>query len=192
MRVAAEGRERARVAQHARGDVGLQVQAGDDGHRQPDDGAQPLERLAFAVVDMFRDRRAVQVEVDGVKALALRVLEQRAGDALVGVARDMRRRRRRGVDRRQQRPAALLGVADEAAERLHGAAQPLDHRRAPRRLRIAGPDSKVAQSALVGAKVLVSCWKPAMRMRIQGPSISYRGARAGRGRGRIGSRPVLA
>ena len=76
VRVGAKARHRLRERQHAARDVGMQVQAGDHRHPRADDGAQPRQQLAFGVVGVFGDGGAVQVEVDGVEAAALRVFHQ--------------------------------------------------------------------------------------------------------------------
>jgi hypothetical protein len=48
------------------GHVGVQVEAGDDRHFRADDAAHAREQLAFAVVDVLGDHRAVQAQVHGV------------------------------------------------------------------------------------------------------------------------------
>ena len=47
--------------------VGVEVQAGDDGDLGPDDLAHARQQVAFAVVEMFGDHRAMQVEIDAVE-----------------------------------------------------------------------------------------------------------------------------
>ena len=51
---------------HRARDVGVQVEARDDRHARPDHLAHAREQLAFAVVEMLGDHRAVQVEVHAV------------------------------------------------------------------------------------------------------------------------------
>jgi hypothetical protein len=116
VRVGAVGHQRVGLAQHAVRDVGVQVQAGDDGQVGADQRAQPAEQLAFAVVGMLGHRGAVQVEVDAVQAAARR----RAPPHVVARWRrrcarrrpgHVRRRDGAGPGRRHQRPALRLGAA---------------------------------------------------------------------------------
>jgi hypothetical protein len=130
VRIGAVRAHRAGMLQHAAGDVGVQVEAGQQRHRGPDRRAQPLQQFAFGIVDMLGHRSAVQVEVDRVEAAAPRVADDVLGDALEGLAGDMRRRAGAGPGRGYERPAALPRCADEAAHRQAGAAQPIEHRRA--------------------------------------------------------------
>ena len=51
---------------HRARDIGVQVEAGDDRRALSDDAAHAREQLAFAVVQVLGDHRAVQIEVDPV------------------------------------------------------------------------------------------------------------------------------
>ena len=57
---------------HRARDVRVQVEARHDRHARADDAAHAREDLAFAVVEMLGDHRAVQVEVDAVDGARLR------------------------------------------------------------------------------------------------------------------------
>ena len=113
-----------------------------------------------------------------------------AGDALEGVARDMRRRAwRRPRPRARASSRARARVADEAAHRQAGRRQAARASPAPRsKAGKAGAAIRRRPSRpRVGAKVLVSCWKPATRMRIQGVRCQVRcGSMAGGERGEFG------
>ena len=61
VRIGAEGGQAVGLAQHLGGDVGVQVQAGDDGHGRADGLAHARQQLAFAVVQVLGDHGAVQV-----------------------------------------------------------------------------------------------------------------------------------
>jgi hypothetical protein len=56
------------------------------------------EQLAFAVIQVLRDHRAVQVEVDRVERGRLHRVDDLARDALVGVGGHMRRGASTGPD----------------------------------------------------------------------------------------------
>ena len=62
------------------------------GMRGADDRAQALQQFAFGIVHVFGHGRAVQVQIDRVEAAAPCVADDVLGDALEGLARDMRRR----------------------------------------------------------------------------------------------------
>ena len=120
MRIGAVCHQRIGLAQHAQRDVGVQVQAGNDRQRRPDDGTQARQQLTLAVVGAFGHRGAMQVEVDRIEPAAARrahVVADRTGNVLERVARHVRRRNRTGPARRQQRPAAALRGVDEACDR---------------------------------------------------------------------------
>ena len=73
----------------------MQVEARDDGHARTDDLAHAREQLAFAIVEMFGDHRAVQVEIDAVdRPQRGQAREHVADDSLEGIARDVRGGRR--------------------------------------------------------------------------------------------------
>jgi hypothetical protein len=66
VRIGAIGDETVRVFQHRARDIRMQVEARDDRHARTDDSADTREDLAFAVVEMLGDHRAMQVEIDAV------------------------------------------------------------------------------------------------------------------------------
>ena len=156
------------MLQHAPRDVGVQVQAGDQRHRVTDHGAQALQQFTLGVVHMFGHRSPVQVEIDGVEAALFRVADDLRGDALEGVARDVCR---------GAAPAQAEGASVQPRWRALRMKPPIGMLVPPRRPSIAAPTQKAGkaeplsnagQSALLGAKVLVSCWKPATKMRMRG------------------------
>ena len=51
---------------HRARDIGVQVEAGDDRRAQSDDVAHAREQLAFAVVQVLGNHRAMQIEVHAV------------------------------------------------------------------------------------------------------------------------------
>ena len=53
VRVSAVRNQTITERQHALGHIGVQIQAGDDGHIRPHQGAQAAQQLAFAVVGVF-------------------------------------------------------------------------------------------------------------------------------------------
>ena len=96
VRIGAIGDEAVGMLDHRARDVGVQVEARDDGNAGADDLAHAREQLALAVVEMLGDHRAVQVEVDAVDRPGLRSRASHlADDALVRVRGDVRRRRGR-------------------------------------------------------------------------------------------------
>ena len=77
---------------HFRRDVGMQVEAHDQRYILADDTAHTCQQLAFAVVEMFSDHRPVKIEIDAIEvARGGDAVEHHLGDALIGVARHMRR-----------------------------------------------------------------------------------------------------
>ena len=90
------------------------VEARDDRNARPDDAAYALQQRAVRIGAMLGDHRAVQIEVDAVESvseLALEILEQHRGDALVRIARDAARRLGGAPEQRHAfvaQPAQLL------------------------------------------------------------------------------------
>ena len=66
MRVASIRDESVGALQHRARDVAVQVEARDDRNAVPDDAPHAREQLAFAIVEMLGNHRAVQIEVDTV------------------------------------------------------------------------------------------------------------------------------
>ncbi|MGY4596467.1 hypothetical protein ACVWXL_004213 [Bradyrhizobium sp. GM22.5] len=128
MGIGAVGDQRVRMLNHFGGDVGVEIEAGDQRNVLADDAAHARENLAFAVVEMFRDHRAVQIEIDGVdRAGGCNAIDHDLHDALEGVLGDMRRRARAAGNRRNEFPAMGLGAVDETGEADIDAAHPLQH-----------------------------------------------------------------
>ncbi|KGD18181.1 transcriptional regulator, LysR family domain protein [Burkholderia pseudomallei] len=123
VRIRAVGNERARMRGHSRGDVRMQIERHDDRHPLADDPPHAREELAFAVVELLGDHRAVQVEIDRVEAARLDRGDDLAADPLERAARHVRRRARARPHDRQQRVPARLRGPDEAADRHVDVAQ---------------------------------------------------------------------
>ena len=93
VRVSAVSHQAVGHLQHARSDVGVQVQAGNDGHAGADHGADARDQFAFAVVGVFSHGCAVQVEVHAVQALhhgRSHVFQNGAANALKSILRHIR------------------------------------------------------------------------------------------------------
>ena len=67
MRIGAIGDQRVRVFDHLGRDIGVQIEADHQRQILADHLAHARQNFAFAVVEMFRDHGAVQVEIDGVE-----------------------------------------------------------------------------------------------------------------------------
>jgi hypothetical protein len=117
VRVGAKAGERIGQCEHLLGDVGMKVQAGDDGHRIAHHTAQAGQQFAFAIIDMFCHGGAVQIEINRVGLLIGRCLHNDAGDAFKRVLRDVRGRRRADPQAGQQRPAECARGRNETAGR---------------------------------------------------------------------------
>ena len=120
MRVGAVGHQAIRFAQHARRHVGVQIQAGHDGHCRAYQLTQSRDQLAFAVVGMFGHSRAMQVEVNPIQALRhcrLRILQNGLRDALESILRDVRRRTGAGPGGGHKLPLPTPCLVDEATHR---------------------------------------------------------------------------
>ncbi|CPN83353.1 Uncharacterised protein [Bordetella pertussis] len=115
VRIGAIGHQRAGMRQHGASHVGVQVQAGDDGRGGADGVAQAAQEFAFAVVVVFGDHGAVQVQVDGVVAAGAGGRLDLAGDTLEGVARDVRRGAGAGPEDGVHAVAVRQGRVQEAA-----------------------------------------------------------------------------
>ncbi|MNV48711.1 hypothetical protein D3C71_1406330 [compost metagenome] len=115
MRIGAKGDQRIGLLQHLRGDVGVQVQAGHDGHVRPHDLAHPRQQFAFAIVQVFGDHRAVQVQVDSVVAARPRGIQDFAGNTFKRVARDVGRGACSGPDHGMHAMPLRLDGVDETA-----------------------------------------------------------------------------
>ncbi|MNQ71465.1 hypothetical protein D3C85_861330 [compost metagenome] len=117
MRIGPERDQAVGFPQHLTGDVGVQIQAGDDRHVRPRDLAHAGKQFALAIVQVFGDHRAVQVQIDGVVAAGPRRVEDFAGDALVGVAGHVGRRAGARPDYRVNGMALFHHGVDEASGR---------------------------------------------------------------------------
>ena len=86
MRVGAVGDHGIRMLDHGLGDVGVQVEGGDDREVRCQ-LADPAEQLALAVLQMLGDHGTVQVEKERIERAGTgEVVEQHADQAFVGVA----------------------------------------------------------------------------------------------------------
>jgi hypothetical protein len=158
MRIGAVADHRTCVAHHLRGQVGVVVEAGDDRHPVPDQRADAAQQLAFAILVMLGDHRAMQVEIDAVERPSRReVVENAASDLLVSLALDIGGRRRRAPAQWHQVVAEPLNVLTAPAiGRLNPSTASISS--GPRtKPGHASARSKSAQVARCGAKVLVSC-----------------------------------
>jgi hypothetical protein len=104
----------------------MQVQAGHDRHVRTHQLAHALEQFAFAVVQVFRDHGAVQVQIDAIQRQRLRQpLQDHRADAFERILGD----RTRGAGRRPG--SRYQGVPshgfDEARHRYVGARHRLEH-----------------------------------------------------------------
>ena len=115
MRIGAIGHQRIGGLQHSGGDIGVQVQAGDDGDARAHDSAQRRQQPAFTVIVVAAHHGAVQVQIDGVEVPVVGSGDDLAGNALERVLFDMRRRRGAGPQDRDQ--VMTAHGADETADR---------------------------------------------------------------------------
>ena len=67
MRIGAVGDQRVRMLHHFGRHIGVQIEADHQRQILADHLAHAREDFAFAIVEMFRHHRAVQVEIDGVE-----------------------------------------------------------------------------------------------------------------------------
>ena len=106
MRIGAIGNQRVGMLHHLRRDVGVQVEADHQRQVLADHLANAGKDFSFAVVDMFRDHRAMQIEIDAVDgAGGFDAIDDGLGDALIGILRDVRRWACGAPDGRHQLPA---------------------------------------------------------------------------------------
>ena len=128
--IGAEDRQGVAQRDHGRGDVAMEIEAGDQRRLRPDHPADPGQELPFSVLQVFGDHGAVQVEIDGIAvAQAREVFEDLAGDTLIGLFGDLGRGGRLGPAQGQQLVAALARPLDEAGDRQVDACDRLDERR---------------------------------------------------------------
>ena len=114
MRIGAIGHQRIGGLQHSGGDIGVQVQAGDNGDARAHDSAQRRQQPAFTVIVVAAHHGPMQVQIDGVEVPVVGGGDDQAGDALKRVLFDMRRRRGPGPQDRDQ--VMTAHGADEAAD----------------------------------------------------------------------------
>jgi hypothetical protein len=106
MGIGAIGNQRVGVFDHFGRHIGVQVEADHERQVLADRLANAGKDFTFAVVEMFCDHRAVQIEIDAVDgAGGLDAVDDGLGDALIGVLCDVGRRACRAPDRRHQLPA---------------------------------------------------------------------------------------
>ena len=128
MRIGAIGDQRIGVFDHFGRHVGMKIETDDQRQVLADDPAHTRKNLAFAIVEMLGHHRAMQVEIDGVElARGGDAVGDDLRDALEGVFRHMRRRRRAAGHGRHQIPALRFGRFDEAGEADIDAAHDLQH-----------------------------------------------------------------
>ncbi len=109
MGIGAVGNECIRIFHHLRRHVGMKIEADDQRQLLADHLAHARENFALAVVEMFGDHRAVQIEIDGVdRAGGLDAIDDHFGDAFIGILCDVRRRACGAPDGRHQLPAFRL------------------------------------------------------------------------------------
>ena len=102
------GRERRRVFDHRRRDIGVEIEAGDDRQIRSHQTPQTPQQLALAIGQMRRDHGAMEVEINRIDGTGGgEPLQQLAGDALIGLLHDR---------------AGRGGGAPRAAGRAHGVA----------------------------------------------------------------------
>ena len=156
MRVGAERDQEVRGRDHARCDVGVRIETGDDRHRWPDGAADALQELAFGIVLVLRHHGAVEVEIDAVEGSGAReTLDDLGGDRLERLAPHRAGWARRAPQRRDQPPAACFRGGDEAGEADVDAPGVRDHRLVaaqprPAAALLEGLDARLAGSESVG------------------------------------------
>ena len=80
------GRERRRQLDHRRGDIGVEIEAGDDRQIRSHQTPQTPQQLALAIGQMGRDHGAMEVEIERIDGTGGgEALQQLAGDALIGL-----------------------------------------------------------------------------------------------------------
>ena len=142
--------ESVRVLDHRPRHVGVQVEACDYRHARPDDLAHARQQFTFAIVEMFGDHRAMQIQIDAVDRAGLaQAFQHVADDALVRVAGNLRRRRRRTPHQAQRAVARGVQRIEGAGGRNVGAGQ-------ARRDRVAigyfGPAPTVFERGIIGLR----------------------------------------
>ncbi len=117
MRIGAVGDERICVVHHRGRHVGVQVEADDERQIGSDQLAHAGENFTFAVVEMFGDHGAVQVEIDSIEPTgAGDAVHHHLDDALEGILGDMRRGARAAGNRRHHLPAIGLRLRDKTCK----------------------------------------------------------------------------
>ncbi len=130
MRIGAVADHRGGVPYHLRRHVGVEIEAGDDRQCGTEQGADAAQQLALAILEMRRDHRAMQVEIDAVeRTRGGEVLEQPRRDALIHILIDIGRGRRRAPRQRHQLMAQPAQRADRAGDRNVVAGDRLEQRR---------------------------------------------------------------
>ena len=138
MRIGAEGDQQVGRIDHELRRVAVQIEADGDGNVRADDLAHPGDQLALAVVEMFGDHRAVQVEADAVERAGRGDAgDDLAGDALVGLAGDMGGGNRAGPQHRDHVPARSAAMIDAAGNAEIDADGALQDLRAARQRQVA-------------------------------------------------------
>ena len=130
MRIGAKRNQRRGIADNRRRDVGVKIEADDEGQVGADDAAHPAQQLAFAVLEMVAHHGAVQVEINPVERLGGgEVFKQEGSDALEGLFGDLGGGHGGTPGERYQLGARGLRALDEADNRQvdsrHRLEQPL-------------------------------------------------------------------
>jgi hypothetical protein len=105
------GDQRRGLADHRFGDVAVEIELGADRHALPDDGADPRQYVALAIIVTLGDHRVVQREDHHVdRQGAAQIREDLVAQLLVDGADDGAARLGEGAEALGHRPAPLLGA----------------------------------------------------------------------------------
>ncbi len=162
MRIGAIAGHHRRVVDDRVIEVGVHVERHRDRRRRVD-RADPAQQLPLAVLEAFRDHRAVQIEHDAVIAALAHRLADCPGHLLIGGVLDRAARRRPGGDRQHHLGPFPLGEIEIGAEPRPGAAIGPD-----RRLAIADPapyQNNWARTAPAASAPARRCWSRASSWR---------------------------
>ncbi len=119
---------------HLRRHIGVQIEADHQRQVLADHLAHARQDFAFAVVEVFGDHRAVQVEIDGIERPGgPDAVDHHLDDALIGILGDMRRGAGAAGNGRHHLPALRFRRLDKAGEPDIDVAHDLEHirRRTP-------------------------------------------------------------
>ena len=128
MRIGAVGNQRVGMFDHLGRDIGVQIEADHQRQVVADHLAHARQDFAFAVVEMFGDHGAVQVEIDGVeRSRRLDAVDHHLDDALKGILGHMRRGAGAAGNRRHHLPALGFRRFDKAGQPDIDVAHDLEH-----------------------------------------------------------------